>query len=432
MPSASAFEFAVDLRRPGFVGGAPGIVEALVRLQAPPRPAGSDLAQPVTLAIVVDRSASMAGSALAAAKEAARTVVQGLGPRDRALLIAFDADARVLCPLVPAARRSDLLAAIETIDVGRGSDLYGGWLAGARLLGQHVRDGGTCRVIVLSDGHANQGETRFENIARSCRDAAGQGITTSTYGVGRSKETLMLAMAANGQGRAHQCADGEGVTTSLRAELARLSELCARDLVLKVDVPTGVQVTLRNDYEPIEAAGTGWKLPDLAYGAEAWAYLKLTVPSVFLMDAVVDLPVTLTLKATGAPGAPLFFMAPLPTLQRMTRQALMMAPPDERVQRRREELAAREGLALVRRLLARGHGHAAEIHVRKAREQFAANARCTKVLDHMQRLVAEHRRAALPTLHAERRSAERDARATGRMRVPGFLLRGQMAAKPGL
>jgi hypothetical protein len=39
--TASAFEFTVDLRRPGFVAGEQAVIEALIRLHGPAKPARS-------------------------------------------------------------------------------------------------------------------------------------------------------------------------------------------------------------------------------------------------------------------------------------------------------------------------------------------------------------------------------------------------------
>jgi hypothetical protein len=184
-------------------------------------------------------------------------------------------------------------------------------------------------------------------------------------------------------------------------------------MVLKVHAPSGVQVTLRNDYEPAAADSLAWKLPDLPFDAESWAYLKFAVPSVYLADAFVNLPITVTIKAAGAGSTPLFFMASLPTLQRMTRAELMAAAPHPLVERRREELAAGEALELVRRLIARGHWEAAQVQVEKAQRRFASNPWCKTILATMQRMIARRDRfggkeAAYASFSLRTRLASRD------------------------
>ena len=45
---------------------------------------------------------------------------------------------------------------------------------------------------------------------------------------------------------------------------------------LTASVPTGAKVELLNDYAG--NAQQGWRLPDVAWGAEAWAVLRIRLP----------------------------------------------------------------------------------------------------------------------------------------------------------
>ncbi|HZQ60609.1 MAG TPA: VWA domain-containing protein [Casimicrobiaceae bacterium] len=430
--TASAFRFTIDLRRAGFAAGASqAIVEALVRLEAPPAPAGAHLREPLTLALVIDRSGSMAGASLHEAKQCARTIVQSLADGDRAAVIAFDDEVDVMCPVVGTDHRGRLIAAIDAIDSAGSTDLHSGWLEGARVLGRSIVGRGVYRVVLLSDGAANRGETDLETIAASCRDLAKQGISTSTYGLGHQfNEDLMLAMAKAGRGNAYYGQTAQDLAEPFHNELALLSSLCARGMVLKVNAPRGVQVALRNDYEPAESGAHAWKLPDLAFGAEAWAYLKLVVPNVYLSESEVHLPLSVSVKAAGVGSTPLFFMATLPALSRMSRETLMTTPPDPLVESRRDELAAGETLELVRGLIAHARWDAAAAAVEKAQRRFASNPWCKGILDTMERMVARRDRfggkeAAYACANLRRRLAAADEfrLAPDAADIPAFLRR---------
>ena len=57
------------------------------------------------------------------------------------------------------------------------------------------------RVVLLSDGQANHGLLRVEDIVEQVSALAGAGVTTTTVGLGRDfNEELMGAMACAGQG----------------------------------------------------------------------------------------------------------------------------------------------------------------------------------------------------------------------------------------
>jgi len=83
---------------------------------------------------------------------------------------------------------------------GSNTDLHGGWRDGANTLGD-VAGSGLKRVILLSDGQANEELTNPVDIAAQSAEWAARGITTSTYGLGKCfNEELMVAIARSGGG----------------------------------------------------------------------------------------------------------------------------------------------------------------------------------------------------------------------------------------
>lgn len=305
-------------RRPAVLADLPATLDVLVRVQAPDMPAGAQPQRsPLHLALVIDRSGSMAGQPLTEARRAAAFVVDGLAPQDRASLVAYDDDVNTLVPLTGMADKATLKRAIERIDSGGCTNLHGGWIGGAESLAPATAGGIVSRVILLSDGCANSGITDPEAIYAQCRELAAAGVTTSTYGLGRHfNEDLMIGMSRAGQGNSYYGQTAEDLMDPFREEFALLNALYARRPVLELQTAEGVQAEILNGYEPVGDAG--WQLPDLAYGAEAWALVRLTVSSrpasaepVALMSAsvrYVDLggepravqPVALALPAVAA------------------------------------------------------------------------------------------------------------------------------------
>lgn len=155
----------------------------------------------VKTALVIDRSGSMGGQKLQITCTAAAHFVRSLSPEDRVGVVVYDDTVDMVCGMEAP---SDALAfRIEKIKPGGSTDLYGGWLMGAKLVGK----GG--RVILLSDGQANVG--RYQDSASMAEQARISyqkfGVTTTTIGVGRDyDEGLMAGMARNGGG-GHYFAD---------------------------------------------------------------------------------------------------------------------------------------------------------------------------------------------------------------------------------
>lgn len=128
---------------------------------------------PMTVAIVVDASASMAGPSetsteedprtrIDAAKERAAAWVRGLGPSDRAVVIVAAEEVSVASPL--SADASALLAGIEAIEPSHGeADLP----RALTLAGHAVRDNPGAEILVLTDGAL---DVRGAAALRACLD----------------------------------------------------------------------------------------------------------------------------------------------------------------------------------------------------------------------------------------------------------------------
>lgn len=266
-------------RRQAVPAGFATTPEVLVRISAPDAQANALVERPpLHLALVIDRSGSMSGQPLEEAKNAASFIIQNLSAHDRASLVVFDEHVQTLVPLVDMSHRTTLLAAIKGIHSGGSTNLHGGWLAGAETLATAARPNVLSRVILLSDGCANNGLKDEAAIARQCAEMAGAGVTTSTYGLGHHfNEALMISMARSGHGNSYYGETAADLLDPFREEFALLNALFARHASLQVTPAPGVQVEMLNDYAAAPAGG--WRLPDLAHGAEAWALLRLTVPA---------------------------------------------------------------------------------------------------------------------------------------------------------
>jgi Ca-activated chloride channel family protein len=88
----------------------------------------------------------------------------------------------VSAPLTSASHKLTLASALTTIESGGSTNLHGGWSAGADELAGRLAGDDVHRVILLSDGCANVGETDLETIAGQCKALAKRGVSTSTNG----------------------------------------------------------------------------------------------------------------------------------------------------------------------------------------------------------------------------------------------------------
>ncbi|MFO8174964.1 MAG: VWA domain-containing protein, partial [Longimicrobiales bacterium] len=156
---------------------------------------------PVNLSLVLDRSGSMAGEKLAAARNAASMLVRRLSPMDTVSVVAFDHEVSVVAPPATGEEQEQLPGAIEAIQAGGMTNLSGGWLRGRDLVAANLRDGGVNRIILLTDGLANVGITGTHQLTGLCQQGTRTGVSTTTIGFGQGyDEDLLRAMADAGQG----------------------------------------------------------------------------------------------------------------------------------------------------------------------------------------------------------------------------------------
>src|SRR5215213_9891899 len=124
---------------------------------------------PLRLALVLDRSGSMAGDKLAVAQRCAAWLVSRLRPVDELALVSYDDEVRLLAPLAPV-REGPLRAAIAGLRPRGSTNLSGGWLRGLEQLRGH---GG--KILLLTDGIANVGITDRAALAELSRTGAREG-----------------------------------------------------------------------------------------------------------------------------------------------------------------------------------------------------------------------------------------------------------------
>ena len=104
------------------------------------------------------------------------------------------------CPPDRSSTRPRCAPRSRAIRPGGSTNLSGGLLRGLQEARRAAgRRGAT--LLLLSDGHANLGETDPDRLAGVVAGAAAHGVTTSTIGIGHGyDESLMAAIARGGNG----------------------------------------------------------------------------------------------------------------------------------------------------------------------------------------------------------------------------------------
>ncbi|CAB4714750.1 unannotated protein [freshwater metagenome] len=180
--------------------------------------------------IVLDRSGSMDGPPLDAAKGSLLKLIDRLAPEDSFGLVAFDDSALVIAPMRTMADHDihALRRAIADMYTGGSTDISAGYLLGLRELTRTAAGGGST-LLLISDGHANAGEKDPKFFSDVASKSATQNVTTSSIGLGVGYDESILEALAQGGGGAHRFAGS--IDEAIGAIAAEVDDLLDKSIV---------------------------------------------------------------------------------------------------------------------------------------------------------------------------------------------------------
>lgn len=244
-----------------------------------PRP---EARTPVNLTLVIDRSGSMSGEKIAHAKAAALEAVRRLSADDVFSLVIFDNRVDTLIAACRVGNGRELESRIYSIQARGGTAIYAGVTQGAAELRGNLEDRRYVhRIVLLSDGLANEGPSHPEDFARLGAALLKEGISVSTIGVGLGfNEDLMTRLAQKSDGNTYFVESSRDLGRIFNAELGDVLSVMARRIVLAVEFPEGVRpIALVGREGSIRGQRAEVELNQLYGGQEKFALVEVEVTS---------------------------------------------------------------------------------------------------------------------------------------------------------
>lgn len=192
--------------------------------------------------VVLDRSGSMDGEPLEAAKGSLLKLIDRLAPQDSIGVVAFDDQALVIAPMRTMADHHipSLKKVIREMTTGGSTDISAGYTMGLRELSRAQKDAGAT-LLLISDGHANAGEKDPQVLASVATKHAVDKITTSTIGLGQGyDETILEALSQGGNGQHRFANTIDEAVGAIAAEVDDLLEKSVVNAVLRVTPVSGL------------------------------------------------------------------------------------------------------------------------------------------------------------------------------------------------
>jgi Ca-activated chloride channel homolog len=264
--------------------GSDGFVSMALTLTAAHAPEAAEGPKtPVDLVIVLDRSGSMQGDKIAAARSAVLRLIEQSTPGDRLALVTYACDVELVAPLTAmnAHGRQHLSKAARQVTASGFTNLGGGLRQGIDLLARSPGGGRQRTVILISDGLANRGITDPVVLNGMAAEATDFQFTVSTVGVGLDfNELLMTRIADHGAGRYYFLQDPLVFARVFEKELTNARHVAASEITLRIALTPGVRLTDAGGYPIRMENGEALIHPgNLIAGEQRTLFLTFQVPT---------------------------------------------------------------------------------------------------------------------------------------------------------
>ena len=197
---------------------------------------------PVNVAIVIDKSGSMGGDKIEAAKEAAILALHRLKSKDIVSIVLYDSNVEVLVPATKMTNRDRIIRKIRSISAGGSTALYAGVQTGAEEVQKFLSNERVNRVVLLSDGLANIGPDSPSALGRLGADLIDKSISVTTIGLGSGyNEDLMSKLAYKSDGGHYFCEDADELAGVFDQEFGRALSVVAQKVIIEIDCPKGMK-----------------------------------------------------------------------------------------------------------------------------------------------------------------------------------------------
>ena len=201
--------------------------------------------RPMNIAVVLDRSGSMADDKkIAYAKQAVLSLIDRLSSSDYLSIVIYDDQIETLLPTQRVTDKSRIKHLVQEVYPHGSTNLGGGMQEGFRQAERIPTKSGreyVNRVILLSDGLANQGITDPHELNRIASRYRSKSISLTTMGVGLDyNENLMLGLAEAGGGNYYFIESPRQIASIFEKELKGLVDVVAQNAHIELTLGKGI------------------------------------------------------------------------------------------------------------------------------------------------------------------------------------------------
>ncbi|AFE10895.1 von Willebrand factor type A domain-containing protein [Corallococcus coralloides DSM 2259] len=210
----------------------------VVHIGVKARDVSRDQRKPGNLVFVIDVSGSMnMENRLGLVKRSLRLLVDALDERDQVAIVVYGSTAHQVLAPTNASKKAAILSAIDSLQPEGATNAQAGIELGYALAASHLVKGGINRIVLCSDGVANNGITEADGIWERVKDQAAAGVTLSTvgFGMGNYNDVLMERLAQVGEGNYSYVDKLQEARRIFVQNLTGTLQVVAKDVKLQVE-----------------------------------------------------------------------------------------------------------------------------------------------------------------------------------------------------
>lgn len=262
----------------------------------------------MNLTFVLDTSGSMNGPPMDMLKASVRAIASKLRAGDKVSMVTWSSTQQTLLDshTVTASGDPALLRLSDALQTGGGTDLDAGLRRGYELAQKNYLNNAINRVILISDGGANLGETSKTLIGQNAADAGKDGIYLAGVGVGTESsyhDGLMDAVTDAGKGASVFVYSDAEAQRIFGDQFLSTFGIAAKNVRVELNLPAGFELV---KFSGEEASSDPTQVEPQHLGPNDsmvfYQELKTCAPEEFDPNAIVKVTVRYTDAVTHQPG----------------------------------------------------------------------------------------------------------------------------------
>jgi Ca-activated chloride channel family protein len=170
---------------------------AYVLIEAVPGEGMAQVQMPLNLSLVLDKSGSMSGKKIQNLRQAAKLVVDRLGPEDTISIVAFSDRKYLIAESQQVVDQEDLRKKIDRIRDGGGTAISGGMGQGLAELDKALSPDRISRMLLLTDGQTFGDEKQCLKLGKKAGES---GVVVNALGLGDDWNEDLLDEIAEASG----------------------------------------------------------------------------------------------------------------------------------------------------------------------------------------------------------------------------------------